>query len=137
LHLWTPPLEDCPRLFVGQIEPKRHHRYLRGVGHTTQEPTQCTKAIAPPPDRRQRCDCWQLCCKHSILEVRGLLEFQLGGLRLSYQRLDQRSRESVEHQANTAEALDHMRRRLVQIERHLGIVETAEPSRLNRQRSLL
>jgi hypothetical protein len=72
-----------------------------------------------------------------LIEIRGILDHQLSGFRLTLQRLERHAAESAASQKAAAEALDHLRRRVSRIEQHLGIVETAETSHYNRQRSLL
>jgi hypothetical protein len=71
-----------------------------------------------------------------LVEIRSLLEHQLGGVRLSLQRIERHARNGAESQAAAAEALEGMRLRLTQVERHLGIVEMPETPRVSRRRPL-
>jgi hypothetical protein len=71
-----------------------------------------------------------------LSELRGLLEHQLGGLRVSLQRLERHAHKGTESQAATVEALEGMRTRLIQVERHLGLVEAPQTPRVSRHRPL-
>jgi hypothetical protein len=71
-----------------------------------------------------------------LADLRGILEHGLGDIGLTLKRIERHVQKQSEDQAAAVEALDHMRVRLVALERHAGIRPQPEVPRHSRRRPL-